>query len=128
MEREYHRHPAGLRTMGMVSVGSCLFTVLGAYVGADHTDPTRIAAQVVSGIGFLGAGAILRLGIGIKGLTTAATIWVVAAIGMSVGFGYYVISLSCTVMVLIALFAIRPLEARLFGKTPLQPSEEEKDY
>ena len=116
LEREYHRHPAGLRTMAMVSVGSCLFTLLGAELGNKNTDPTRIAAQVVTGVGFLGAGAILRQGRNIHGLTTAASIWVVAAIGMAVGFGLYLLPTICTLLVVIALITIRPLEARLFGK------------
>lgn len=116
LEREYHRHPAGLRTMAMVSVGSCLFTLLGAELGNRITDPTRIAAQVVTGVGFLGAGAILRQGRNIHGLTTAASIWVVAAIGMAVGFGLYILPTFCTAMVVLALVSIRPIEARLFGK------------
>jgi putative Mg2+ transporter-C (MgtC) family protein len=116
LEREYRRHPAGLRTMAMVSVGSCLFTLLGTVVGGNNVDPTRIAAQVVTGIGFLGAGAILRQGITVHGLTTAASIWVVAAIGMAVGFGLFVLPTICALMVVIALAAIKPVETRLFGK------------
>ena len=116
LEREYHRHPAGLRTMAMVSVGSCLFTLLGAELGNKNTDPTRIAAQVVTGVGFLGAGAILRHGINIHGLTTAASIWVVAAVGMAVGFGLFILPIICTLMVVVALIVIRPLEVKLFGK------------
>src|SRR2546423_7158729 len=102
--------------MAMVSVGSCLFTLLGAEVGNKNTDPTRIAAQVVTGVGFLGAGAILRHGFSIHGLTTAASIWVVAAIGMAVGFGLFVLPAMCSVMVAVALVSIREIEARLFGK------------
>ena len=116
LEREYHRHPAGLRTMAMVSVGSCLFTLLGTALGNKNTDPTRIAAQVVTGVGFLGAGAILRQGRNIHGLTTAASIWVVAAIGMAVGFGLYLLPTICTLLVVVALLTIRPIEAKLFGK------------
>ena len=126
LEREYHRHPAGLRTMAMVSVGSCLFTLLGVEVGNANTDPTRIAAQVVTGVGFLGAGAILRQGISVHGLTTAASIWVVAAIGMAVGFGLYLLPTICSLMVVVALITIRPLETRLFGKeADLEMIEEE---
>ena len=118
LEREYHGHDAGLRTMAMVSVGACLFTDLGAYLaqGTKTVDQTRIAAQVVTGVGFLGAGAILRDRGGIRGLTTAATVWVVAAIGMAVGFGLYILPIVTTAMVLLALFGIKPLEVRLFGK------------
>ncbi|HYM97857.1 MAG TPA: MgtC/SapB family protein, partial [Candidatus Sulfotelmatobacter sp.] len=76
-EREYHGHPAGLRTMALVSVGSCLFTGLGLLPEfGSRVDPTRIAAQIVTGVGFLGAGAILRQGTDVRGLTTAASIWV----------------------------------------------------
>jgi len=127
LEREYHKHPAGLRTMAMVSVGSCLFTLLGAEVGNKNTDPTRIAAQVVTGVGFLGAGAILRHGFSIHGLTTAASIWVVAAIGMAVGFGLYVLPTICAVMVAVALVSIRVVEAKVFGKeTEARIAEQEE--
>jgi putative Mg2+ transporter-C (MgtC) family protein len=127
LEREYRRHPAGLRTMAMVSVGSCLFTLLGTVVAGTNIDPTRIAAQVVTGIGFLGAGAILRQGVTVHGLTTAASIWVVAAIGMSVGFGFYLLPTVCALMVVIALAAIKPLETRLFGKDAEAVFEREPD-
>src|SRR5205085_664139 len=88
LEREVTRHPAGLRTMALVSGGACLFSAVGDAVvrGDDHT---RIAAQVVTGIGFLGAGAILHHPGDVRGLTTAASTWVVAAIGMAAGFRLY---------------------------------------
>jgi putative Mg2+ transporter-C (MgtC) family protein len=126
VEREYHGHPAGIRTMAMVSFGSCLFTMLGVFFNAKNQDPTRVAAQVVTGIGFLGAAAILRSGIGVRGLTTAATIWVVAAIGMSVGFGIYILPAIGTLIVIFALVVIKRLEDRLFrkGRRP-SPAEEE---
>ena len=94
LEREWRERAAGLRTHTLVGVGSALFTLVSAYgfneflVGNTNvvrTDPTRIAAQIVTGIGFLGAGAILRQGLAIRGLTTAAGLWVAAAIGMAVG-------------------------------------------
>ena len=112
VEREYHGHPAGLRTMATVSLGSCLFTLVG--VLPMHTDPTRVAAQVVTGIGFLGAGAILRSGTSVRGLTTAAAIWVVAAIGMAAGFGYFILASVTAILVLIFLAFLRPVEARWF--------------
>jgi putative Mg2+ transporter-C (MgtC) family protein len=112
IEREYHRHPAGLRTMAAVSLGSCLFSVIGTMVA--HTDPTRIAAQVVTGVGFLGAGAILRSGRSIHGLTTAAAIWVVAAVGMAAGFGLFILSAVCALMVVIFLVALKRVEVVLF--------------
>lgn len=124
LEREYHKHPAGLRTMAAVSLGACLFTVVGTI--PQHTDPTRVAAQVVTGVGFLGAGAILRSGANIKGLTTAAAIWVVAALGMASGFGYFILATSATVLVLIFLVVLRPIEARWFhDPTKIRPEDQE---
>jgi putative Mg2+ transporter-C (MgtC) family protein len=116
-EREYRGHDAGIRTMALVSVGSCVFTAAGLYIFPGHnTDPTRIAAQVVTGVGFLGAGAIFRSDNGIKGLTTAAAVWVVAALGMATGFGLYLIAFAGTAIVLAGLVLVRPLEKRLFGR------------
>ena len=115
IEREYRGHSAGIRTMGMVSVGACLFTAAGFYLLPGHaTDPTRIAAQVVTGVGFLGAGAIFRSGDDVRGLTTAATVWVVAALGMAAGFGLFILAGAGTVIVLGGLVLIRPVERRLF--------------
>jgi putative Mg2+ transporter-C (MgtC) family protein len=124
VEREYRGHPAGIRTMAMVSFGSCLFTLLGVYFNVTNQDPTRIAAQVVTGIGFLGAGTIIRQGHGVRGLTTAATIWVVAAIGMAVGFGIYLLPTIGTAIVLFALVVIKRFEDRFFNR-PGVPVEEE---
>jgi putative Mg2+ transporter-C (MgtC) family protein len=101
--------------MAMVSVGSCLFSLIGAVTVGERTDPTRIAAQVVTGIGFLGAGTILRDRGGIRGLTTAATIWVVAGIGMATGFGFYVLAVGGTALVLAALILMRLARSRLQG-------------
>ena len=107
-EREYFRHAAGMRTITAVCVGSCLFTVAGSLV--PHTDPTRVAAQVVTGIGFLGAGAIIRSGRSIHGLTTAAAIWVSAAIGMAVGFGDYILAVVAALLVVVALVVLQYVE------------------
>jgi putative Mg2+ transporter-C (MgtC) family protein len=121
-EREIHGHPAGLRTHMLVSSGSALFTVLSAYafrdVGTDPAnpiDPTRIAAQIVSGIGFLGAGAILKDGIVIRGLTTAASLWATSAVGMAAGAGEYVIAAVATGTILVSLWPINALAERLHG-------------
>ncbi|HEX9099713.1 MAG TPA: MgtC/SapB family protein [Candidatus Dormibacteraeota bacterium] len=125
-EREYHGHPAGIRTMALVGVGACLFTAMGLEpLFAGRTDPTRIAAQIVTGVGFLGAGAILRHGTDVRGLTTAATIWVVAAMGMVIGFGFFTIGIFTTVLVLVTLVAIRPLEKRLFHRAEGRHVEED---
>ncbi|HEU0303326.1 MAG TPA: MgtC/SapB family protein, partial [Gaiellaceae bacterium] len=98
IERELREREAGFRTHLLVSVGAALFTLVSAYAWSDFTfsqedsvtfDPTRIAAQIVTGIGFIGAGAIIRQGLSVRGLTTAATLWMVAAIGMACGAGFY---------------------------------------
>jgi putative Mg2+ transporter-C (MgtC) family protein len=120
-EREIHGHPAGLRTHMLVALGSALFTVLSAQgfgqaQGAGVSiDPTRIASQIVSGIGFLGAGAILKDGIVIRGLTTAASLWAVAAVGMAAGAAEYVIAAVATVVILVSLWPINILSERLHG-------------
>jgi putative Mg2+ transporter-C (MgtC) family protein len=111
LERELDEKAAGLRTHMLVAVGSALFTLVGAYgfedFPATSVDPTRIAAQVVTGIGFLGAGIIFRQGFTIRGLTTAASLWLVAAIGMSAGAGFWKGAVITTV---VALISLRPLE------------------
>jgi putative Mg2+ transporter-C (MgtC) family protein len=112
--------------MALVGVGACLFTAMGLEpLFAGRTDPTRIAAQIVTGVGFLGAGAILRHGTDVRGLTTAATIWVVAAMGMVIGFGFFGIGIFTTVLVLVTLVAIRPLEKRLFHRAEGRHVEED---
>jgi putative Mg2+ transporter-C (MgtC) family protein len=125
LERERRRHPAGFRTMAMVSIGSCLFTLLGEIAVGRNVDPTRVAAQIVTGIGFLGAGTILREGGGIKGLTTAATIWVVAAVGMAAGFGQYVLATGCTLLVLVSLVTMRFARGRLLRRLAAVDEEDE---
>jgi len=114
LERELDEKAAGLRTHMLVSAGSALFTLVSAYgfsefVGHDKVnfDPSRIAAQIVTGIGFLGAGVIFRSGFTVRGLTTAASLWLVAAIGMAAGAGYWQGAVLATV---IGVVALRPLE------------------
>jgi putative Mg2+ transporter-C (MgtC) family protein len=118
VERELRDREAGLRTHMLVSVGSALFTLVSAYGFHEflthggsvvRTDPSRIAAQIVTGIGFLGAGAIIREGLSVRGLTTAATLWVVAAIGMAAGAGYTWAAVLTTALVLVALWPLRVL-------------------
>jgi putative Mg2+ transporter-C (MgtC) family protein len=121
LEREIHEHPAGMRTHLLVSLGSAIFTVLSIYgfqgVGqgnvAATVDPTRIAAQVVSGIGFLGAGAILKYGTSIRGLTTAASRWTAAAIGMAAGAGEWLIAAVGTSIVIFSLWPLNRLVERM---------------
>lgn len=117
LERERLLWAAGIRTHMLVSVGACLFMLVSAYGFADSLrgehvvlDPSRAAAQVVSGIGFLGAGAILARGEIVRGLTTAASIWTVAAIGLAVGGGLYFPAAASTVIILVILAGIKPLE------------------
>ena len=94
-----------------------MFTALGLLpTFGKNVDPTRIAAQIVTGVGFLGAGAILRQGDDVRGLTTAASIWVAASLGMAVGFGYYLIAVFTTFLVVVMLVAIRPIEMRFFRR------------
>lgn len=108
-EREHSGKPAGVRTHGMVALGAALFTVVSLYGFGSVGDPGRVAAQVVTGIGFLGAGAILHLRRSVHGLTTAASLWVTAAIGLAVGVGMYVMSLETTILVFVLLrFGPRP--------------------
>ena len=109
-EREYHAKEAGLRTHLLVALGSCLFMILSIYgfdfmLGRDHVsfDPSRIAAQVVTGIGFIGAGTIIFQKQAVRGLTTAAGLWVTAAIGLACGNGMYWVALVTTVIVLVSL-------------------------
>lgn len=105
LERELSHKEAGLRTNILIAIGSTLITILSIQLasGSSTADPARLAAQIVTGIGFLGAGAIIQARFAIHGLTTAATIWTVAAIGIAVGFGYYLVSFLVTIMVLVIL-------------------------
>lgn len=130
-ERELREQEAGLRTHMLVGVGACLFTLVSAYGFGEFfvqggplvpVDPTRIAAQIVTGIGFLGAGAIIRQGPSIKGLTTAATLWAVAAIGLAAGAGFYSGAVATTVVVIVALWPLRILTRRLLEREDEAPS------
>ena len=110
LEREIKEKPAGVRTLSLVSVGAAIFTMVSVIVAGDTADPGRIAAQVVTWIGFLGAGAILRSPLGVVGMTTAATIWVAAAIGMVVGVGYVGAGLGLSMLVLFILNGVSRIE------------------
>jgi putative Mg2+ transporter-C (MgtC) family protein len=133
LERELREREAGLRTHLLVSVGAALFTLVSAYAWKDFEfgfqsgvtfDPTRIAAQIVTGIGFLGAGAIIRQGLSVRGLTTAATLWVVAAIGMASGAGYWEAAVVTTVLVLLSLWPLRIVAHRVLER--IQPQQERR--
>jgi len=132
-EREIREREAGLRTHMLVAVGAALFTLVSAYGWGDFHfsqksgvtyDPSRIAAQIVTGIGFLGAGAIIRQGLAVRGLTTAASLWVVAAIGLAAGAGYYSGAIITTVVVLVSLWPLRIVAHRLF--TRIRPPGEQR--
>jgi putative Mg2+ transporter-C (MgtC) family protein len=119
-EREIHDHPAGMRTHLLVSLGSAAFTVLSIYgfedtgiANAAPTDPSRIAAQIVTGIGFLGAGAIIKYGTSVRGLTTAASLWATAAVGMSVGAGWWLIAIVTTGIVVLSLWPLNIVLKRI---------------
>lgn len=119
IEREYTHRPAGMRTHILVALGSCTVMLTGQLVFAQYypygamPDPARLAAQVIAGVGFLGAGTILRDGANVKGLTTAASLWVVACLGLAVGGGYYVIALTGTILVILTLTLFELLQKLL---------------
>ncbi|MFH1397914.1 MAG: MgtC/SapB family protein [Candidatus Omnitrophota bacterium] len=121
LERQLHRRNAGLRTHILVSLGSCLIMLTSMYVfdiykNMADIDPSRIAAGVITGIGFLGAGTIIRDRDGIKGLTTAASLWVASGIGLAVGCGFYTAGLFTALLSLVALILLRKIEATMLGK------------
>jgi putative Mg2+ transporter-C (MgtC) family protein len=120
IEREFRRKPAGLRTNILIALGAALFTITSiAFAGASGSSD-RVAAQVVTGIGFLGAGAILRSRGSVHGMTTAATIWVNAAIGMTAGVGAFSVAIAATLVTLIVLMVLPPIEG-WFENRPSRP-------
>jgi Uncharacterized membrane protein len=117
-ERERQNQPAGLRTHTILAMGSCLAMIVSINLALQFKptvigDPARLAAQVVSGIGFLGAGAILRYGTNVKGLTTATSLWTIAIVGLAVGAGHYFAAAATTILLLIVLVLLNVLEKRL---------------
>ncbi|MGH2794095.1 MAG: MgtC/SapB family protein [Actinomycetota bacterium] len=136
IERELRDQPAGFRTHMLVSLGACLFTLVGAFgfvtltggqnIAAVNADVTRVASQVVVGIGFLGGGAILRHGTTVRGLTTAASLWVTAAVGLAVGMGFYFGATATALVAVFALAGLKPIERRFF-KSPRQANGPSSD-
>jgi putative Mg2+ transporter-C (MgtC) family protein len=117
LEREVRRKEAGLRTNMLIAMGSALFTLMSIEMApGPDADPTRIASQIVTGVGFLGGGAILREGATIRGLTTAATIWMNAAIGVAAGGGRYHLAIIATVTTLVTLTLLVPVDRWLDGR------------
>lgn len=137
-ERERRRQPAGFRTHSVLALGSSLMSLLSIYITHEYgqgADPSRIASQVITGIGFLGAGAIIRIGVSIKGLTTAASLWTTAGIGLSVGAGMYFLSVFSTVILLFTLSLMSRIEREFMGMPSgqtitltLEGVEEPMDY
>lgn len=119
LEREWRGKEAGLRTNTLIAIGAALFTVMSQMFGGDQG---RLAAQVVTGVGFLGAGAIMRTGASVQGLTTAAMIWVNAAIGVAAGAGHLRLAALCTGITLAAMFALSPLDRVLERRRPNPPA------
>lgn len=115
-EREASNKAAGLRTHTLVGVGAASFAIV-SIIGFDGPDESRLAAQIVTGVGFLGAGAIFRSGTSVQGLTTAAGIWAVAAVGVAAGSGSYPLAVITTVVILIVMFSLRKADAALARRT-----------
>lgn len=122
-EREVNRHAAGLRTLALIALGSCLFTMCGrwlaefplAYGGEHVVDPGRLASYVIAGVGFLGAGPIINRTASTEGLTTAASIWSTAAIGVLAGFGFVQVAVAATILILLVLWGLRSVASRMRG-------------
>ena len=121
-ERERSHRPAGLRTHMLVALGACVIMITGMVMWHDYTalggspDPARLAAQVIPGVGFLGAGTILREGFSIKGLTTAASLWATACMGLCAGAGFYAAALTCAAAVFVTLTNFELLQQRMLGQ------------
>jgi len=116
LERVWRGHPAGLRTNMLIAISSCLFTILsikGFPLQGSAQDTARVAAQIVTGVGFLGAGALIQARGHVRGLTTAASIWLVAAIGMAVGTGTYFLAVFVTILSMMSLMLLAPVSHRL---------------
>ena len=128
LEREWSGHEAGFRTNILISISACLFTYLGLeafpLIG-DARDPARVAAQIVSGVGFLGAGTLLQTRDKVHGLTTAATIWLVAAVGMAVGAGAYFSAIFTTILALGVLSLLAPISRDLEAKARRRSMQDE---
>jgi len=134
IERERQDQPAGMRTHMILVIGATLAMVLSVNIGylyareGTPADPARLAAQVISGIGFLGAGAILRFGFNVKGLTTATSLWTMAIVGMTVGAGYYLIGVVTTALMLVVLTVFNVIENRYLRTSVSRYIQIEADY
>lgn len=123
-EREYTHRPAGMRTHILVALGACVISITGELMFHQYTplggnaDPARLSAQVVTGVGFLGAGTIMREGFSVKGLTTAASVWAVACLGIAAGFGYYALAVFGMVFIFVTLTIFEWIQQKLVIKSP----------
>jgi putative Mg2+ transporter-C (MgtC) family protein len=126
IERQYRQRAAGLRTNALVALGAATFALIG-FSMAGEASPTRMAAQVVSGIGFLGAGAIMREGLNVKGLNTAATLWCAAAVGVGCGAGFFGLAALVTGLIVLVNIAVRPLVAAI-DRSPRSGTEVERTF
>ncbi len=115
LEREVHGQAAGLRTHMVVALGAAVMTIVGIRMAGALHDPGRIAAQIVTGIGFLGAGAIMKMGTSVRGLTTAACIWTAAGIGMAMGSGWYIGAVAATIVTFITIYVFNIVERQMIG-------------
>lgn len=116
-EREYTHRPAGMRTHILVALGACTVSILGEYIFLHYStnaDPARLSAQVIAGVGFLGAGTIMREGVNVKGLTTAASVWAVACLGIAAGFGHYALAIVGMVLIFLTLTVLEWLQDKMF--------------
>jgi putative Mg2+ transporter-C (MgtC) family protein len=125
IDRQRRMHPAGLRTHTLICMGATLVMIISIYlpqtfVDFQNGDPSRMAAQAVSGIGFLGAGAIIKYGVNVKGLTTAASVWLISSVGLAIGSGLYLTSLVCILFILFILRGLDLLEKRVFTHLSLK--------
>jgi len=132
MERKHYHKPAGFRTNVLVGLGSAVLAMTAIYIfnnfnTGNNVDIGRLVGQIITGIGFLGAGAIIQARGSVHGLTTAATIWVVAAIGMTVGLGYYILAITATFSVLIVLLILGRIEHKFDKQITKNDSSEEND-
>jgi len=129
LERELSNKPLGLRTNILICLGACIFTIASIQLGLLYEgSPDRLAAQIVGGVGFLGAGAIIRDRGTVQGATTAATIWLVASLGVACGAGFFLVATAGTVLTLFVLFGLHPLERKLarYRATGDKRTEEQK--
>lgn len=126
-EREFRQKSAGFRTNILIAMGSALFTIASLTLAPERSDPTRIAAQIVTGIGFLGAGAILRTENRVHGLTTAATVWVNAALGIAAGAGQYHLAALGGAITLVVLLILAPIERAFQRRVQVRPGSHDAD-